>query len=335
MRRCLSSCARRYSHENPLGLPRSTTSPSQSRHASPTVPRRGQLPQKRRIANVQKVIAVSSAKGGVGKSTFAVNLALSFSRHNLRTGLLDTDIFGPSVPTLLGLENASLPDVTSKGALVPLQSWGISSMSMGYLLGKGKTGDSKVGSGDDEGPIAWRGLMVNKALSQLLHEVQWAGLNEQPPELDVLVLDLPPGTGDVQLTIGQQIELDGAIIVSTPQDVALKDAVRGVRMFNTMGIRVLGMVRNMNVFVCPECGTQTKIFAHAHDAGTPTALSTKMQDLGVNVLGEVPLDPQICYDADSGKPTIVAEEGRCESKNTPFYMDIARKTAAMLNLPWP
>lgn len=275
----------------------------------------------------------------MGKSTLAVNLALSFSRHQLRTGLLDTDIFGPSVPTLLGLENAGLPDVTEKGALIPLRAWGIGSMSIGYLLGRGKLGQGKEGGGegDEEGPVAWRGLMVNKALQQLLHEVQWAGIEGQPSELDVLVLDLPPGTGDVQLTIGQQVEVDGAVIVSTPQDVALRDAVRGVKMFDKMGIRVLGMVRNMSVFVCPKCGEQTKVFAHAHAPGEEEGargLETKMREMGVKILGEVPLDPQICYDADNGKPTIVAEEARGESKNTQFYDAIAKRTAMMLNLPW-
>jgi ATP-binding protein involved in chromosome partitioning len=265
-----------------------------------------------------------------------VNLALSFSRHKLRTGILDTDIFGPSIPTLLGLENAGLPDVTEKGALIPLRAWGISSMSMGYLLGKGKMGDAKEGTAsDEEGPVAWRGLMVNKALQQLLHEVQWAGTEGQPAELDVLVLDLPPGTGDVQLTIGQQVALDGAVIVSTPQDVALRDAVRGVKMFGTMGIRVLGMVRNMSVFVCPKCGEETKVFAHAHtDGDDPAGLGRRMDEMGVQVLGEIPLDPQICYDSDNGKPTVVAEEGRGEQKNTRFYESIAEKVAGMIGLPW-
>ncbi len=273
----------------------------------------------------------------MGKSTLAVNLALSFSRHKLRTGILDTDIFGPSIPTLLGLESTSLPDVTGKGALIPLRAWGIGSMSMGYLLGQGKMkgGKEGTGGGDNEGPVAWRGLMVNKALQQLLHEVQWAGMEGQQSELDVLVLDLPPGTGDVQLTIGQQVVVDGAVIVSTPQDVALRDAVRGVKMLEKMDIRVLGMVRNMSVFVCPKCGEETKIFAHAdeHQEGRQT-MQDKMDQLGVPVLGEVPLDPQICYDADNGKPTIVAEEGRQENKNTRYYDDIAKSVAHAVRLPW-
>jgi ATP-binding protein involved in chromosome partitioning len=309
------------------GLPRAAP-------RTPAAPRaqRG-LPQKRGIPNVKKIIAVSSAKGGVGKSTLAVNLALALSRHRLRVGLLDTDIFGPSVPTLLGLEKADLPDVTREGKLVPLRAWGIGSMSMGYLLGKGR-GQAKegTGKGSNDGPVAWRGLMVMKALQQLLHEVQWAG-TESVPELDVLVLDMPPGTGDVQLTIGQQIVVDGAVVVSTPQDVALRDAVRGVKMFETMGIPVLGMVRNMSVFVCPKCGEETKVFAHRSEGGQG-GLQNTMEAMGVSVLGEVPLDPQICYDADAGKPTVVAEEASGKKVNTPFYKAIAEKVAAKIGLLW-
>ena len=315
MRRSFTTCARALNHENPLGLPRSSPSSSSSLRPPPQIPRRGTLPPKRKIANVQRVIAVSSAKGGVGKSTLAVNLALSLSRHKLRTGILDTDIFGPSIPTLLGLENSGLPDVTTQGALIPLRGWGISSMSIGYILGRGKMGHGKEGTGDEEGPVAWRGLMVNKALQQLLHEVQWAGSEGQPSELDVLILDLPPGTGDVQLTIGQQVEVDGAVIVSTPQDIALKDAVRGVRLFNTMGIKVLGMVRNMSVFVCPKCGEETKVFAHEHDEGRPN-LQTRMAELGVQVLGDVPLDPQICYDADSAESLRLSQRRGAATRKT-------------------
>ena len=269
----------------------------------------------------------------MGKSTLAVNLALAFSRHKLRTGILDTDIFGPSIPTLLGLESAGLPDVDERGRLVPLVGWGVKSMSMGYLLGKsGKSAGGSVsggGDGDDEGPVAWRGLMVMKALQQLLHEVRWAGEGEA---LDVLVLDMPPGTGDVQLTIGQQVEVDGAVIVSTPQDVALKDAVRGVKMFEKMDIRVLGMVRNMSIFVCPKCGQETRVFAHSHDG--KVSLEARMRDMGVDVLGEVPLDPQICYDADGGMPTVVAEEASGEMVNTRFYESIAKTVAEKVGLAW-
>jgi ATP-binding protein involved in chromosome partitioning len=335
--RLLHSCARLNSHENPLNLPRSSSSsaPPPSR---PRLPPRGTLPPRRPIQNVRKVIAVSSAKGGVGKSTLAVNLALAFSRAQLRTGILDTDIFGPSIPTLLGLDgkDVGLPDVTREGKLVPLRSWGLGSMSMGYLLGKKSNDTNKEsGDGDGDGPLAWRGLMVQKALQQLLHEVQWAGgIGSAVPELDVLVLDLPPGTGDVQLTIAQQVVLDGVVIVSTPQDVALKDAVRGVRLFQKMDIPVLGLVRNMDLFVCPRCGEETKIFAHQSHDGMQGALQDRMRQMGVEALGHIPLDPQICYDADQGKPTIVAEEGRGKRVNSRFYEEIARQVAGKVGLEW-
>jgi len=186
---------------------------------------------------------------------------------------------------------------------------------MGYLLPSEKA------------PVAWRGLMVMKALQQLLHEVDWS------PGLDVLVLDLPPGTGDVQLTIGQQVEVDGAVIVSTPQDVALKDAVKGVGMFDKMGIKVLGMVQNMSVFVCPKCGEETKIFAHnGHGRG---GVENRSAELGVAFLGNVPLDAQICRDADRGMPTVVAEEAaKGPARNSQYYERIAETVAQMVGLSW-
>lgn len=304
------------------GLPRK---PAPGRPApAPTIPRaqRG-LPQKRAIPNVSHIIAVSSAKGGVGKSTLAVNLALSFSRHGVRTGILDTDIFGPSIPTLLGLSDAGEPKLTAKNQLLPLVSYGLKSMSMGYLLPS------------EDAPVAWRGLMVMKALQQLLHEVDWA----QPAPLDLLVLDLPPGTGDVQLTIGQQVELDGAVIVSTPQDIALKDAVKGVAMFRKMGINVLGLVQNMSVFVCPHCHNETRIFAqsgHKHGSGhepvVPGGAEAQAKSLGVDFFGDVPLDPNICADADRGMPTIVAEEASGQKLNSKYYENIAEQVAKKIGL---
>ncbi|KIX98379.1 uncharacterized protein Z520_05680 [Fonsecaea multimorphosa CBS 102226] len=321
MRKCFSTCARVLSHENPLGLPRSPAPGGKG--LPPSIPRaqRG-LPQKRPLRNVRHTIAVSSAKGGVGKSTLAVNLALSFSRHGLRTGILDTDIFGPSVPTLLGLSDAGEPSLTQQNMLVPLTSYGLKSMSMGYLLPS------------ESAPVAWRGLMVMKALQQLLHEVDWS------PGLDVLVLDLPPGTGDVQLTIGQQVEMSGAVIVSTPQDIALKDAVKGVEMFRKMNIEVLGMVQNMSVFVCPHCHQETRIFAansHSQDSHSHNGLSgaeAKAADLGVDFLGDVPLDARICADADRGMPTVVAEEASGVKINSGYYERIAEKVARKIGLGW-
>ena len=184
---------------------------------------------------------------------------------------------------------------------------------MGYLLSSEKA------------PVAWRGLMVMKALQQLLHEVDWS------PGLDVLVLDLPPGTGDVQLTIGQQVQVDGAVIISTPQDIALKDAVKGVGMFQKMGISVLGLVQNMSVFVCPKCGEETKIFAHDSDSG---GVVDKAKELGIDFLGDIPLDAQICRDADRGVPTVVAEEVSGQRINTPYYENIAQQVAGKIGLQW-
>lgn len=276
------------------------------------------LPQKKPIPHVKHTIAVSSAKGGVGKSTLSANLALAFSRRGLRTGILDTDIFGPSIPTLFNLHDAKEPKITARGALIPLQSYGVKSMSMGYLLPS------------ESAPVAWRGLMVMKALQQLLHEVDWSS-DGADSGLDVLVLDLPPGTGDVQLTIGQQVEMSGAVIVSTPQDIALKDAVKGVGMFTKMNIDVLGMVQNMSVFVCPKCGEETKIFAH-DDVGF--GAKTKAEEMGVEFLGDVPLDAKICRDADRGMPTIVAEEANRTRLNTPYYENIAEKVARKVGLRW-
>ena len=167
--------------------------------------------------------------------------------------------------------------------------------------------------------------MVMKALQQLLHEVDWS------PGLDVLVLDLPPGTGDVQLTIGQQVEVDGAVIVSTPQDIALKDAIKGVGMFQKMGINVLGIVQNMSVFVCPKCGEETKIFAHDDHGDGAVRMA---RELGVDFLGDVPLDAKICRDADRGMPTVVAEEASGQKVNTKYYEEIAAKVAKRIGISW-
>lgn len=237
------------------------------------------LPQKRSIRDVKKVVAVSSAKGGVGKSTIAVNLALAFARSGHRAGILDTDIFGPSIPTLLNLSGE--PRLSSNNQLIPLANYGLKSMSMGYLI-------------PEASPVAWRGLMVMKALQQLLHEVDWGGL-------DVLILDLPPGTGDVQLTITQQVKLDGAVIVSTPQDLSLKDATKGIELFRKVDVPILGLVSNMSGFKCPGCGGIHEIF------GPNDKIRDMCRKYDIRILGEIPLHPSICKDADCGKPTVVAE----------------------------
>ncbi|KAL8754418.1 MAG: hypothetical protein Q9184_005118 [Pyrenodesmia sp. 2 TL-2023] len=284
------------SHENPLGLPRSGSK------APPQLPRaqRG-LPTKRPLTSVRKTIAVSSAKGGVGKSTIAVNLALSLARLGHRTGILDTDIFGPSIPTLLNLSGEQ-PRLSEKNQLLPLSNYGVKSMSMGYLVG-------------EEAPVVWRGLMVMKALQQLLWDVEWG-------ELDVLVMDLPPGTGDTQLTITQQVVLDGAIVVSTPQDIALKDAVKGIEMMRKVNVPLLGMIQNMSVFTCPNCSLSTHIFG-------AEGVTKACEKHNVPFLGDIPLHASICDDADKGKPTVVAEP---ESTRAKVFTVIAEQVANRIGL---
>ncbi|EEH47451.1 uncharacterized protein PADG_03535 [Paracoccidioides brasiliensis Pb18] len=335
MRRSLFSTLRPLHHDNPLGLPRSGT--------PPPFPRRRGLPEKRKIQDVNKVVAVSSAKGGVGKSTIAVNLALAMARRGIRAGILDTDIFGPSIPTLLNLSGE--PRLDQNNCLIPLTNYGLKSMSMGYLL-PAPPADSKHLTDDptspimDTTPISWRGLMVTKAMHQLLHSVSWG-------PLDILILDLPPGTGDVQLTIGQEIILDGAVIVSTPQDIALRDAVRGFGLFEKLNVPVLGMVRNMAYFACPHCGKETKIFSGKGsqpseielEAGHPEShngggVLSACKRLGIDFLGDIPLDARVCEDADRGVPTVVAEESdECSTRRNAF-MKVAEQVVRKVGLEW-
>ncbi|KAF2670059.1 P-loop containing nucleoside triphosphate hydrolase protein [Microthyrium microscopicum] len=280
-------------NEATQGIARSGTPPRLARM------QRG-LPQKRAIKDVNKVIAVSSAKGGVGKSTIAVNLALAFAKRGLRAGILDTDIFGPSIPTLMNLSGE--PRLTEGNKLLPLTNYGVKAMSMEFLVGK----DSHV---------AWRGPMLQKALQDLLHNVEWGGL-------DVLVLDLPPGTGDVQLTIAQQIILNGAVIVSTPQSLSLIDSVKGINMFKQMQVPILGMVQNMSLFQCSKCGHEEHIFGH-------DGVKRTCKEWDVNFLGDVPLHPLINDSSDHGKPTVVAEPNSSRSK---AFEDISTEVAKLIDL---
>ena len=220
-------------------------------------------------------LVVSSAKGGVGKSTTAVNLATSLVKKGLSVGILDCDVFGPSIPTMLNLNEEPL---LVNNRLKPLNNYGLQAMSIGFLIPPDK-------------PVTWRGLMVMKAVQQLLWDVQWNAL-------DILVIDLPPGTGDVQLTIAQQVAIDGAVIVSTPQDISLIDAVRGIKMFETLRIPVLGMVQNMALFSCPNCSHVSHIF------GSHGAIK-KSKELKIEVLANVPLDSKICDDSDHGRPAVL------------------------------
>ncbi|KAM7207321.1 P-loop containing nucleoside triphosphate hydrolase protein [Naviculisporaceae sp. PSN 640] len=297
-----------FSHENPLGLPQKGTIPRFQRG----------LPQKRRIPNVAHVIAVSSAKGGVGKSTIAANLALAFSSLGYKSGILDTDLFGPSIPTLFNLSdgNTNNPLLTEKNQLVPLTNYGVKTMSMGYLVG------------EESAPLVWRGPMLLKAVQQLLHEVDWAattsGSVSRGSGLDVLVLDLPPGTGDIQLSITQQVELSGAVIVTTPHTLAIKDAVKGVNMFNKVGVPLLGVVNNMSLYTCPCCGEKSEVF------GSSEGVRKKVcEEYGMEYLGDVPLHGKIGEDGSEGRPTVVSEP---TSERAEIFREIARLVGGRIGL---
>ncbi|MCB1485285.1 MAG: P-loop NTPase [Hyphomicrobiaceae bacterium] len=249
------------------------------------------------IPGVKHVIAVASGKGGVGKSTTAVNLALGLQALGLKVGIVDADIYGPSQPRLLGVSGQ--PRVGKGKTIEPLMGWGLKVMSMGFLVDEGT-------------PVVWRGPMVVSALNQMLRETAWAG---DDGDLDVLVVDMPPGTGDVQLTISQAIPLGGAVIVSTPQDLALIDARKGLAMFQRVEVPVLGIIENMSYFSCPSCGTRSDIFGHG--GARDEALK-----LGVPFLGEVPLHMDIRAKSDAGKPVVATEP---ESLYAQIYRDIAAK----------
>jgi ATP-binding protein involved in chromosome partitioning len=249
------------------------------------------------IPGVAAIIAVASGKGGVGKSTVAVNLALSLSRLGLKVGLLDADIYGPSLPRLMGITEK--PESDGK-KLVPITKHGIKTMSIGFLV-------------EEDQAMIWRGPMVQSALTQMLQDVQWA-------PLDVLVLDMPPGTGDAQLTIAQRVPLKGAVIVSTPQDIALIDARKGISMFQKTHVPILGLVENMSVFVCTNCGHEHHIFGHGGARETAATL-------GAPFLGEIPLVPRIRETSDAGTPVSVSAPDGPEAL---AFLELAKKVAASL-----
>ncbi|GLB41176.1 putative P-loop containing nucleoside triphosphate hydrolase protein [Lyophyllum shimeji] len=293
-------------HENPLGLPQ--------RGAPPQIPRRGGPIEKRPIANVRKVIAVASGKGGVGKSTVAVNLAFGLSdlrdpdtSARLRVGILDLDIFGPSVPTLMGLQDSGEPELTSAGALRPLVNHGLPTMSMGYLLPRAPESDSS-----HDTPVVWRGLMVQKAVQQLLFDVDWS-MGQKGAALDVLVVDMPPGTGDVPLTLGQLVKVDGALIVSTPQDVSLADVRKGIAMLRKVSVPITGLLLNNAHYICPTCSiTSPSPPTPQYLFGPPDRFRATAARLGIPILAELPLVPGVSAAGDKGVPYGLVEVGKRE-----------------------
>ncbi|HEX5077920.1 MAG TPA: iron-sulfur cluster carrier protein ApbC, partial [Geminicoccaceae bacterium] len=253
---------------------------------------RGALP------GIAAIVAVASGKGGVGKSTTSVNLAVALARLGQRVGLLDADIYGPSQPRMLGITGK--PRSPDGKKLLPMENYGVRVMSMGFLV-------------DEDAPMIWRGPMVQSALQQMLGDVAWG-------ELDVLVVDLPPGTGDAQLTMAQRVPLAGAVIVSTPQDIALLDARKALNMFRKVDVPVYGIVENMSYFLCPSCGHRAEIFSHGGARATA-------EKYGVDFLGEIPLDLTIREDTDAGRPPVVSQP---DGPQAAAYLEIARKVIAKL-----
>jgi ATP-binding protein involved in chromosome partitioning len=240
--------------------------------------------QRGAVPGVGAIVAVASGKGGVGKSTVAANLALALKANGLRVGVLDADIYGPSMPRMLGISGR--PSSPDGKRLTPMENYGLRCMSMGFLVPEDK-------------PMIWRGPMVMSALQQMLREVNWG-------DLDIMVVDMPPGTGDAQLTMAQQVPLAGAVIVSTPQDIALLDARKGLNMFRQVEVPVLGIIENMSYFLCPHCGGRSEIFSHG-------GARLEAERLGTEFLGEVPLDLQIRETSDDGHPITVSDPGNPHS----------------------
>jgi ATP-binding protein involved in chromosome partitioning len=263
---------------------------------------RGPAPQRESagLPGIRAVIAVASGKGGVGKSTTSVNLALALATLGQRVGLLDADIYGPSQPRMLGITGK--PRSPDGKKLLPMENYGVRVMSMGFLV-------------DEDAPMIWRGPMVQSAIQQMLGDVAWG-------ELDVLVVDMPPGTGDAQLTMAQRAPLAGAVIVSTPQDIALLDARKALNMFRKVDVPVLGIVENMSYFLCPSCGHRAEIFSHGGARLTA-------EKYGVDFLGEIPLDLKIREQTDAGRPPVVAEP---DGPQAAAFLSIARSVIAKLAL---
>jgi ATP-binding protein involved in chromosome partitioning len=275
-------------------------SPGQSPAATAHAPRPGA--GKAVVPGVRSIVAVASGKGGVGKSTTATNLAVALATQGHRVGMLDADIYGPSQPRMMGISGR--PQARDDKTLIPLQNYGVKCMSIGFMVA-------------EDTPMIWRGPMVMGAIQQMLRDVAWG-------DLDILVADLPPGTGDAQLTMAQQVPLTGAVIVSTPQDIALLDARKGLNMFRKVDVPVLGIIENMSYFLCPHCGERSDIFSHG-------GARREAERLGAEFLGEVPLDMAIRETSDGGQPIVISQP---ESAHAKTYQAIAGrvwdKTAAIL-----
>ena len=250
------------------------------------------------VPGVKNIVAIASGKGGVGKSTTAVNLALALAAEGAKVGILDADIYGPSQPTMLGISGR--PESVDGKTIEPMEAYGIQAMSIGFLI-------------DVDTPMVWRGPMVTQALEQLLKDTRWR-------DLDYLVVDMPPGTGDIQLTLSQKVPVTGAVIVTTPQDIALIDARKGLKMFEKVGVPIVGIVENMSIHVCSQCGHAEHIFG----AGGAEAMC---RDYDVPFLGSLPLDIRIREQADSGRPTVVADP---DGKVAEVYRRIARRVAVKI-----
>ncbi|MGV0005948.1 MAG: iron-sulfur cluster carrier protein ApbC [Candidatus Porifericomitaceae bacterium WSBS_2022_MAG_OTU9] len=254
----------------------------------------------KRMPKIKNIIAIASGKGGVGKSTTAANVALALHASGAKVGILDADIYGPSQPRMLGCSGK--PEVTADKNIVPQSNHGVQSMSIGYLI-------------EEDTPMVWRGPMATSALQQLLNETKW-------DDLDYMIVDLPPGTGDIQLTLAQKIPVSGAVIVTTPQDISLIDAVKALKMFEKVKIPVLGVVENMSTYICPGCGREEQLFGSGGG-------EHMQQKYNTTLLGKLPLDPQIRIDADNGCPSVVADR---DSAVSAAYTGVARRIAALLSM---
>jgi len=265
----------------PTAVDAQAARPPEAPPAPTPAQRAASLPQKRAIPGVKTVIAVASGKGGVGKSTVAVNLSVALSQLGHKVGLLDADCYGPSIPVMLGIGEDEKPHVTDERRIAPLRKWDLDVMSIGFFV-------------ERDNAVIWRGLMVTKALQQFFFEVDWK-------DIDFLIIDLPPGTGDTQLTMVQNIKVDGAIIVSTPQDVALADARKGLAMFRETQVPIIGLIENMSFFSCPHCGERTEIFSHGGAQRTAVALDAPF-------LGEIPLVTSLRETSDAGTPLMATKD---------------------------